>query len=89
MVWNEIKKWAKEKGYKADRKKIEGTEKSYDYTWTKIDDSSISGTATSVSKIAFAIYNHMSNNEHLEYQEEYRIQLSKMDIDHETGFGFQ
>lgn len=89
MVWNEVKKWAKEKGYKADRKKIEGSEKSYDYTWLKVDDPTISGVATSVSKVAFSIYNHITNDKHLEYQEEYRIKLSQMDIDHETGFGFQ
>ena len=89
MVWNEIKKWAKEKGYKADRTKIEGSEKSYDYTWVKIDDPSISGSATSVSKIAFSIYNHISNNAHIEYQEEYRIKLSETDIDHAAEFGLR
>lgn len=89
MTWTEIKKWAKEKGYKADREKIEDSEKSYNYTWLKLDDPSISGTATSVSKVATAIYNHLSNNQHVEYQEQYRIKLSETDIDHETGFGFQ
>lgn len=72
MMWKEIKTWAKEKGYKADRKKIEGEENSYHYTWFKIDDESICGTATSVSKVATAIFNHISNNVHVEYQKTYQ-----------------
>lgn len=89
MVWTEIKRWAKEQGYKADREKIENSEKSYKYTWYKIDDPNVAGTETSVSKVATAIYNHLSNNQYVEYQEQYRIKLSETDIDHETGFGFQ
>lgn len=89
MVWNELKKWAKEKGYKADRKKIEDTEKSYHYTWVKIEDESINGEASSVSKLAFALYNHMTDNKHIEYQAEYKLKLLETDIEHDPGFGFQ
>lgn len=89
MLWTEIRKWAKEKGYKADRKKVEDSENSYHYTWLKIEDESINGSATSVSKLAFAIYNHITDNKHIEYQEEYRIKLSETDIEHDPGFGFQ
>ena len=89
MLWKEIKTWAKEKGYKTDRKKIADSENSYHYTWIKIEDESINGSASSVSKLAFAIYNHITNNQHIEYQENYKIKLSQTDIDHETGFGFQ
>lgn len=71
MMWKEIKTWAKNKGYKTDRKQIDGEENSYHYTWFKIDDESISGTATSVSKVAKAIFNHISNNIHIEYQNTY------------------
>ena len=85
MLWKEIKTWAKDKGYKADRKKIEGEENSYHYTWSKIDDENISGTATSVSKIATAIFNHMTDNKHLEYQQKYQEEQTKKDIEHETG----
>lgn len=89
MLWKEIKSWAKDKGYKVDRKKIEGSDNSYHYTWVKIDDDTISGSSTSVSKLAFALYNHITDNMYLEYQEQYKIKLSEMDIDHEKGFGFQ
>jgi hypothetical protein len=75
MTWTEIKKWAKEKGYKADREKIKDSEKSYNYTWLKIDDESINGSATSVSKLATAIYNHISNNQWLQHQTDYKANL--------------
>lgn len=89
MLWKEVKSWAKEKGYKADRTKITGETNAYDYVWIKIDDPSVSGTATSVSKLAFSVYNHITDNQHLAYQEEYKTKLSLTDIVHETGFGFQ
>lgn len=72
MMWKEIKTWAKDKGYKTDRKKVEGEENSYHYTWFKIEDESICGTATSVSKVATAIFNHITNNAHVEYQKQYQ-----------------
>lgn len=82
MMWKEVKTWAKEQGYKADRKKLTDSTNSYHYTWSKIEDETISGTATSVSKIATAIYNHITNNTHLEYQLEYKEKQSQQDIDH-------
>lgn len=85
MMWKETKTWAKDKGYKTDRKKIEGEENSYHYTWFKIDDENICGTATSVSKVATAIFNHMTNNAHVEYQKEYIEKQAQQDIQHETG----
>lgn len=88
MLWKEVKSWAKENGYKTDRKKIEGSENSYIYTWLKIDDESINGTSTSVSKLAFALYNLMTDNKYVEYQEEYKLKISQTDIDHATGYGF-
>jgi len=84
MLWKEIKSWAKEKGYKTDRKKTEGEENSYSYTWFKIDDENICGTATSVSKVATAIFNHLTNNVHVEYQKEYAAKQAQQDIKHET-----
>lgn len=89
MLWKEVKSWCKEKGYKADRTKVAGETNAYDYVWVKIDDPSISGTATSVSKLAFSVYNHITDNKHIEYQEEYRLKLLEMDIEHDPGFGFQ
>lgn len=63
-----------------------GTDNQYDYTWIKIDDVSMSGTATSVSKLACAVFNHLSEDKYLEYQTEYQNQMEKTDIEHETGF---
>jgi hypothetical protein len=87
MLWKEVKSWAKDKGYKADRTKVEGSTNTYHYTWIKIDDTSISGEAGSVSKLAFAIYNHMTDNIHVEYQESYQQNIE--DVIHDQGFGFQ
>lgn len=84
MLWKEIKMWAKDQGYKADRKKNDNTENSYRYTWSKIDNDSINGEATSVSKLATAIYNHITNNAHIEYQTQYKIDQANKDISHET-----
>lgn len=84
MLWQNIKSWAKDQGYKADRKKIEGEEKSYNYTWFKIDDATINGTATSVSKVATAIYNNITDNVHVEYQQQYKDRLAQQDIKHEV-----
>jgi hypothetical protein len=83
MLWKNVKTWAKEQGYRADRKKVEDSTNSYHYTWFKIEDETINGTATSVSKIAVAIYNHITDNAHLEYQLEYKEKQSKQDISHE------
>lgn len=83
FVWKEVKTWAKDKGYKADRKKIEGEDNSYHYTWFKIEDERVNGTATSVSKIATAIFNHITNNTHVEYQKEYKEKEANQDINHE------
>lgn len=84
MLWQNIKSWAKDHGYKTDRKKIEDTENSYHYTWSKIEDETICGTATSVSKVATAIFNHITNHIHVEYQKEYIEQQAQKDIKHET-----
>lgn len=82
MLWKEIKTWAKEQGYKTDRKKIETEDNLYHYTWFKIDDETICGTATSVSKVATAIYNNMTDHNYVEYQEDYKEKQSNQDINH-------
>jgi len=83
MLWKEVKTWAKDRGYKADRTKIENEENSYHYKWFKIDDESICGESTSVSKLARIIYNHITDNAHAEYQKEYEDKESSKDIEHE------
>lgn len=72
MVWKEIKSWAKSKGYETIKDKDDGQ-----YYWAKLDsnDPSASGVARSVSKLATAIYNHMTDNKWVEHQEEYKEKL--------------
>jgi hypothetical protein len=83
MLWKEVKSWSKEKGFKTDRTKIQDEENSYHYTWFKIDDPSISGTATSVSKLATIIYNRITDNKYVEYQEKYQEQQLLQDFKYE------
>lgn len=64
MLWKEIKTWAKTKGYNTSKNENS-------YSWSKISDSSINGEAKSVSKLAIAIYNNMTDNKWLEYQQNY------------------
>jgi len=68
MKFTEIKKWAKSHGYELSRKKIEAETKTYFYTWSTGDES---GTADSVFDSAKAIYNHITNDKWVEYQENY------------------
>lgn len=73
MTISEIKKWAKQKGYSITKKmgnEEEGIPVSYE--WYKIDDPSINGTATSVSKVATAVFNHLTDNKWLQYQIDFK-----------------
>lgn len=73
MLWSEIKKWAKEKGYETLKDKEDNQ-----YYWAKIDDPNniqSSGVANSVSKLAKAIYNHISENKWIEYQQTYKLSI--------------
>ena len=64
MLISEIKKWAKEKGYEVIKDKEDGL-----YYWAKLDAGpDASGVAKSVSKVATAIFNHLSDNKWLEHQ---------------------
>jgi hypothetical protein len=84
MNWSNIKKWAKDMGYSCLREKNADINaiNEYDYYWGKIDDPNTSGLATSVSKLATQIFNHMTNDEYSEYQRQHKESLSKKDIDH-------
>ena len=67
MLISEIKKWAKEKGYAVIKDKEDGL-----YYWAKLDAGpDASGVAKSVSKVATAIFNHMTNNEYVEHQQKF------------------
>lgn len=64
MLWSEVKRWAKEKGYEVIKDKEDGQ-----YYWAKLDagpDSS--GVAKSVSKVATAIFNHATDGKWTEHQ---------------------
>lgn len=64
MLISEIKRWAKEKGYTVNKDKEDGL-----YYWTKLDAvPEISGVAKSVSKVATAIFNHISEDKWVEHQ---------------------
>lgn len=82
MQWSLVKTWAKQQGYTSFREKTNDQENQYDYYWGKEDDPSVTGLATSVSKLAAQIYNHVTDNEHINYQHEYKESLSKQDIDY-------
>jgi hypothetical protein len=72
MKYNEIRRWAKDKGYTVVKDKEDNQ-----YYWAKLDndDSNASGVARSVSKLATQIYNHLTDNKWAEYQKEYNNQL--------------
>lgn len=69
MLWKEIKTWAKNKGYTVVKDKDDGK-----YYWTKLDsdDPNIGGVTTSVSKLATAIFNHLTDNKWIEHQTQYK-----------------
>jgi len=79
MLWKEIKSWAKSKGYDTIKDKNDGQ-----YYWAKLDssDPNASGVASSVSKLATSIYNHMTDNIWVEHQQKYKenLELKKINI---------
>jgi hypothetical protein len=79
MLWTEVRSWAKSKGYETIKDKEDNQ-----YYWAKLDsnDPDASGVAKSVSKLAFSIYNHMTDNKWTDHQKEYRenLEIKKADI---------
>lgn len=69
MLWKEIKSWAKSKGYETIKDKDDNK-----YYWAKLDsnDPNASGVTESVSKLATAIFNHITDNKWLEHQTKYK-----------------
>lgn len=76
MLWKETKSWAKNKGYETLKDKDDNQ-----YYWAKLDsnDPNASGVAPSVSKLARAIFNHITDNKWVDYQKEYQTNLEKTD----------
>lgn len=79
MLWTEIRKWAKDHGYETIKEKEGEITR---YYWAKLDTPDASGVSKSVSKLAFDIYNHMTDNKWLSHQEEYRnkIEIKKAEL---------
>lgn len=69
MLWSEIKRWAKDRGYETIKEKDDDNTT---YYWAKLGEPNASGVATSVSKLAFAIYNHMTDNKWIEHQKKFK-----------------
>ncbi len=80
FTWKEIRSWAKSKGYKTERTKIENEENSYHYTWYKEDNPTKNGETKSVSKLATAIFNDITDYAHVEYQKEYALKKEQEEI---------
>lgn len=67
----EVKSWAKTKGYSIIKEKDDSVNGA-SYYWCKNDDPNVTGVAFSVSKLATAIYNHITNDKYLDYQKQYQ-----------------
>lgn len=67
MTFTELKRWAKQYGYEVLKEK--GTQVC---VWTKIDDPAATGIADTLGETATQIYNHITNNAWVEYQQEYK-----------------
>lgn len=69
FVWKEIKSWAKSKGYTTVKDKDDDQ-----YYWAKLDsdDPNASGVSKSVSKLAWDIFNHITENKWIEFQKEFK-----------------
>lgn len=82
MQWSLIKSWAKDNGYTSFREKTDGQPNQYDYYWAKEDDPTATGLATSVSKLATQIYNHITSDKYMQYQTDFKEGSAKEDINH-------
>ena len=71
MTITEIKRWAKEKGYTIVKQKSYQEDKSI-YYWSSDSNPNVSGIAPSVSKVAVAVFNHLTDNKWVQYQEDYK-----------------
>lgn len=85
MNWTNIKRWAKDKGYKVDREKSGDEANPYNYDWILVEDSSRGGATNSLSKMAIAIYNDITDNKHVEHQKRYAQEKLQKEIDYDFG----
>lgn len=75
MNFSEIKKWSKEQGFQVLKEKDDSINGA-SYYWMKISDPNVSGVSLSVSKLATAIFNQLSNNKWADHQKEYRKEIT-------------
>ena len=85
MNWTNIKRWAKDKGYKVDREKSGDEANPYNYERKLLDDPARHGTTNSLSKIAMNIYNDITDNKHVEHQKRYAKEQSEKEVDYNYG----
>ena len=69
----EVKTWAKSKGYSIIKEKDDSINGAI-YYWCKESDPNVTGVALSVSKVATAIFNHITNNKWIDHQQSYEGQ---------------
>lgn len=70
MMISEVKRWAKSQGYEIIKEKDESVNGA-SYYWAKQDDVLATGVALSVTKVATAIFNHMTNDKWTEHQKQF------------------
>ena len=85
MNWTNIKRWAKDKGYKVDREKSGDENNPYKYQWKLLENPERNGTTNSLSKIAMNIYNDITDNKHVEHQKRYAQEQLQKEIDYERS----
>jgi len=71
MLWSEVKRWAKDKGFEVVKEKDDSINGA-SYYWAKVSDTNVCGVSLSVSKLATDIFNVITDNKYKEYQEEYK-----------------
>ena len=69
MIISEVKKWAKGLGYEVVKSKDDNQ---YYWKQSNSDNADDCGVASSVNKLATAIYNHHTNYKWLDHQQEYQ-----------------
>jgi len=65
MMWGEISKWAKEKGFKL--KRVDGL-----IHWHKLDDPDTCGAEEDIDDVAKSIFNVITNYKWVEHQKNYK-----------------
>jgi hypothetical protein len=70
MLWSEVRKWAKDKGFDIVKEKDDSINGA-SYYWMKTDNHSISGVSLSVSKLARDIFNVITDNKWVEHQKKF------------------